>query len=66
MVFAGHAQTSSDAAVAAALRSNPLIKAATLETEAKKYAEKNALRLPNPEVNAESPTGEFYAIGILQ
>lgn len=66
MAFAANAQTNADAAVAAALRNNPLIRAATLETEAKKYAEKNALRLPNPEVNAESPTGEFYAIGILQ
>lgn len=66
LAFAGHAQTNADAAVAAALRNNPLIRAATLETEAKKYAEKNALRLPNPEVNAESPTGEFYAIGVLQ
>ncbi|AEE54439.1 MAG: TolC family protein [Haliscomenobacter sp.] len=66
LAFAANAQTNADAAVAAALRNNPLIRAATLETEAKKYAEKNALRLPNPEVNAESPTGEFYAIGILQ
>lgn len=66
LAFAANAQINADAAVAAALRNNPLIRAATLETEAKKYAEKNALRLPNPEVNAESPTGEFYAIGILQ
>lgn len=66
MAFAACAQTNADAAVAAALRNNPLIRAAILEIDAKKYAEKNALRLPNPEVNAESPTGEFYAIGILQ
>lgn len=34
--------------------------------QAKKYGEKTALNLPNPEVNVESPTGEFYAVGVLQ
>ncbi len=60
------AQTTPDAAVSAALRNHPLVKAATFEVQAKKYAEKTALKLPNPEVNAESPTGEFYALGVLQ
>lgn len=30
------------------------------------YGEKAAFNLPNPEVKAESPTGEFYAVGVLQ
>jgi len=57
---------SPDDAVAAVLKNHPLLKAATFEVQAKKYREKAALNLPNPELNAESPTGEFYAIGVLQ
>ena len=53
-------------AVAAALQQHPSAKAAILEVEAKKMAEKAALNLSNPEINAESPTGEFYTIGVLQ
>lgn len=53
-------------AIRAALQNHPLIKAAAFDVQAKKYAEKSALNLPNPEVNAESPTGQFYAVGVLQ
>lgn len=60
------AQTPPDAVISAALRNHPSVKAATFEVQAKKYAEKTALKLPNPEINAESPTGEFYAVGVLQ
>jgi cobalt-zinc-cadmium efflux system outer membrane protein len=60
------AQTTPEAAVQAALQSHPTAKAAAFEAQAKKYAEKTALNLPNPEVNVESPTGEFYAVGVLQ
>jgi len=60
------AQTTPDAVISAALRNHPSVKAATFEVQAKKYAEKAALKLPNPEINAESPTGEFYAVGVLQ
>ncbi|NUN99455.1 MAG: TolC family protein [Saprospiraceae bacterium] len=55
-----------DAAVRAALQNHPGIKAAAFEVQAKKYAEKTAINLPNPEVNVESPTGLFYAVGVLQ
>ncbi len=55
-----------DAAIRAALQNHPLVKAAAFEVQAKKYAEKAAVNLPNPEVNAESPTGQFYVVGVLQ
>jgi len=51
------AQTTPEAAVQAALQSHPTAKAAAFEAQAKKYAEKTALNLPNPEFNVESPTG---------
>lgn len=60
------AQTTSDQLVQAALRNHPLNRAAAFDVQAKKYAEKAAINLPNPEINAESPTGEFYAVGLLQ
>ncbi|MBC7777347.1 MAG: TolC family protein [Phycisphaerae bacterium] len=56
----------SEAAVSAALQHHPLSRASALEVKAKKYNEKTAFNLPNPEINAESPTGEFYAVGVLQ
>jgi len=55
-----------DDAIRAALQNHPSVKAAAFEVQAKKYGEKTALNLPNPEVNIESPTGEFYAVGVLQ
>lgn len=55
-----------DAAVASALQTHPVIRAAAFEVTAKKSAQKAAFNLPNPEINAESPTGEFYAVGVLQ
>lgn len=60
------AQTTPEAAVAAALRNHPLTKAATFDVQGKKYGEKAAFNLSNPELNAESPTGEFYTIGVTQ
>lgn len=60
------AQTTSDDAIRAALQTHPSVKAAAFGVQAKKYEEKAARNLPNPEVNVESPTGEFYAIGVLQ
>ncbi|MCC6414275.1 MAG: TolC family protein [Saprospiraceae bacterium] len=53
-------------AVELALKAHPSQKAAALNVEARQYAEKSAFNLPNPELNAESPTGTFYAVGILQ
>lgn len=55
-----------EAAVAAALQNHPAARTAAFDVQAKRYGEKAALNLPNPEVNAESPTGEFYAIGVSQ
>jgi len=55
-----------DDAIRAALQNHPSVKAAAFDVQAKKYGEKTALNLPNPEVNVESPTGEFYAVGVLQ
>ncbi len=55
-----------DEAVAAALKNHPSLHAAAYDVQAKRYAEKIALKLPNPELNAESPTGEFYAVGVSQ
>ena len=66
LALSASAQTTPDDAVRAALDNHPLTKAAAFEVQAKKHAEKTALNLPNPEVNAESPTGEFYAVGVLQ
>lgn len=60
------AQITPDAAIQAALQNHPSVKAAAFEVQTKKYGEKTALNLPNPEVNVESPTGEFYAVGVLQ
>jgi len=59
-------QTTPEAAVAAALQNHPSVRAAGFEVQAKQFGEKAALNLPNPEINAESPTGEFYAVGVLQ
>jgi outer membrane protein TolC len=58
--------TTSDDAVQAALANHPLVKAAAYTVQAKKYSEKTALNLPNPDLITESPTGEFYAIGVSQ
>ncbi|MBP6810496.1 MAG: TolC family protein [Saprospiraceae bacterium] len=62
----GQNVTTPEAAVSAALQNHPSTKASVYAIKAKKYGEKAALNLPNPEINAESPTGEFYAIGVLQ
>lgn len=59
-------QTTPDEAVRATLQNHPLARAAALDVQAKKYGEKASFNLPNPEINAESPTGEFYAVGIMQ
>jgi outer membrane protein, heavy metal efflux system len=69
-VLLQHAQAQTlltpEAAIEAVLKNHPLAKAAEARTKAKEYEEKAAFGLPNPEINAESPTGEFYAIGLLQ
>lgn len=58
--------TTPEAAIRAALQNHPLAQAAAFDAEAKKHAEKSALNIPNPEVSAESPTGDFYTLGVSQ
>ncbi len=62
----GQGITTPEAAIRAALQNHPLAHAAAFDAQAKKYAEKSALNIPNPEVSAESPTGDFYTIGVSQ
>lgn len=52
--------------VTLALNHSPLLKAADLQTAQRKALQKTAFNLPNPEIMAESPTGTFYAVGVLQ
>jgi outer membrane protein TolC len=66
VVLVAQGITTSDDAVQAALTNHPLVKAAAYTVQAKKYSEKTALNLPNPDLITESPTGEFYAIGVSQ
>ncbi|MFN0015888.1 MAG: TolC family protein [Saprospiraceae bacterium] len=66
LAFPAFSQTTPDDAIRSALQNHPSVRAAAFEVQAKKYNEKAALNLPNPEVNAESPTGEFYAVGVQQ
>ena len=40
-----------DDAIRAALQNHPSVKAAAFDVQAKKYGEKTALNMPNPEVN---------------
>jgi outer membrane protein, heavy metal efflux system len=60
------AQMTRDQAVQLALQNHPQTRAAALEVEANRRAERAARGLTNPELNAESPTGEFYTVGVLQ
>jgi outer membrane protein, heavy metal efflux system len=53
-------------AVELALKNSPAIQAAALQTEQSAQLQKSAFNLPNPEVLAESPTGDFYTIGVQQ
>ena len=55
-----------DDAVSAALQNHPLARAAAFDVQARQFGHRAAGNLPNPEVNAESPTGEFYTVGVLQ
>jgi outer membrane protein, heavy metal efflux system len=53
-------------AVELALKNSGEFQSADLQIKQNRYLQKTGLNLPNPEVIAESPTGEFYAVGILQ
>ncbi len=62
----GQGITAPDEVISAALQNHPLAKAAAFNVQAKKHGEKSAVNIPNPEINTESPTGDFYTIGITQ
>jgi outer membrane protein TolC len=49
-----------------AMKNSATFQSSVLQVQQNRYLQKTGLALPNPEVIAESPTGEFYAVGILQ
>jgi outer membrane protein, heavy metal efflux system len=49
-----------------ALKNSGAFQSSALQVQQNKYLQKTGFNLPNPDVIAESPTGEFYAVGILQ
>jgi outer membrane protein, heavy metal efflux system len=53
-------------AIELALKNSPAIQSAELQTQQSQAQQKSAFNLPNPDVMAESPTGEFYTIGVQQ
>ncbi len=57
---------SEQAALDSAMKHSPLLKSAELQVKQSNYLRKTAFNLSNPDVIAESPTGDFYAVGILQ
>jgi outer membrane protein, heavy metal efflux system len=60
-------QTMSEAEVVdLALKNSGTIQAAELKIKQSQFREKTAFNIPNPDVIAESPTGTFYAVGVLQ
>ncbi len=54
------------AALDSAIKFSPLLKSAELQVKQTGFLQKTAFNLPNPDVIAESPTGNFYAVGVLQ
>jgi outer membrane protein, heavy metal efflux system len=49
-----------------AIKNSGALQASDLQVAQNKYLQKTGFNIPNPEVIAESPTGEFYAVGVLQ
>ncbi|MDQ3108470.1 MAG: TolC family protein, partial [Bacteroidota bacterium] len=52
--------------VDSAVKNSPAISAAQYQVLQQQQIRRSAFNLPNPEVLAESPTGDFYTIGVLQ
>lgn len=52
--------------IAMALKNSAAFQRADLQVKQNQYLQRTGFNLPNPEVIAESPTGEFYAVGVLQ
>jgi outer membrane protein TolC len=53
-------------AVELAMNNSAAFRGADLQVTQNKFLQKSAFNLPNPEVIAESPSGDFYAVGVLQ
>lgn len=53
-------------AIDSVLKRDPSVQAASLQMVQSQQLQKSSVNLANPEVLAESPTGEFYTIGINQ
>jgi outer membrane protein TolC len=49
-----------------AMKNSAAFQSSDLQVKQSRYLQRTAFNLPNPEVIAESPTGEFYAVGVLQ
>lgn len=62
----GQTYMTEDAYAAAALAASPAAEAARLEADRSRRLEGTAYSLPAPIVNMESPSGDFYAVGVLQ
>jgi outer membrane protein, heavy metal efflux system len=60
------AQVTVETAISTALKNHPLSSAAALEVQAKQQKERGTFTLPSPEINTESPTADFYTIGLTQ
>lgn len=52
--------------MAEALKVHPVIQAYSWNVESKSQLEKTAFSLPAPAISTQSPTGDFYALGINQ
>lgn len=57
---------SEDEIISAALRFHPAIHANESNVESKTQMEKTAFSIPAPAISTQSPTGNFYALGINQ
>lgn len=53
-------------AIDAALKNSALMQVSDLQIMENKYLQKSAFNIPNLDIVAESPTGTFYPVGVLQ
>jgi outer membrane protein TolC len=53
-------------ALDSALKRSPSVQAAALQAVQSRQLQKSSVSIPNTEVLAESPTGEFYTLGVQQ
>ncbi len=53
-------------AIDSSLKRSPQVQVAALQTLQSRQLQKSSVNLDNPEVLAESPTGDFYTIGVQQ